>query len=92
MTSVEKRLDLLGQPEDEENPVTEDEQCQILALTEKLAEPELNVETRLVIATQIRFVLLGVTKTFATETPAIASNRSIPLEQPPPDLIHSIAA
>jgi integrase/recombinase XerD len=59
MSSVEKRLELLGQPEEKEESVSEDERGKILALTEKLAEPELSAEARLVIAAQIRLVLLG---------------------------------
>ena len=62
MSSVEKHLDLLGQPEEKEEPVSEDERGQILALTEKLVEPELSAEARLVIAAQIRLVLLGEAK------------------------------
>ncbi len=64
MSSVEKRLGLLGQPEEQEEPVLDYEREQILALTEKLAEPELSVEARLVIAAQIRLVLLGEMKAF----------------------------
>jgi len=59
MGSVEKRLELMGQPEEKEELVKEDERGQILALTAWLAEPELSVEARLVIVAQIRLVLLG---------------------------------
>lgn len=62
MSSVEKRLDLLDQPEENEDSVTEDERGQILVLTEKLTETELSAEARLVIAAQIRLVLLGEAK------------------------------
>ena len=86
MGSVEKRLELIGQPEEPEETVSEDQRGQILALTEKLAEPELSAEARLVIAAQIRLVLLGETRAFATETPAPDANTSLPLEHPPPDL------
>lgn len=55
-------MDLLGQPEETEGPVSEDERGQILALTVQLAEPELSAEARLVIAAQIRLVLLGEAK------------------------------
>jgi hypothetical protein len=91
MSSVEKRLDLLGQPEEKEEPVSEDERGQILALTEKLAEPELSAEARLVIATQIRLVLLGEAVTFAAPMPAIPMNAQSVLEHAPPDFAQSVA-
>ena len=50
MSSVEKRLDLMGQPEQKQEPVSNDERRQILALTAQLTEPELSAEARLVIA------------------------------------------
>ena len=40
----------------------EDARGQILALTTQLAAPELSAEARLVIAAQIRLVLLGETQ------------------------------
>lgn len=77
MRSVEKRLDLTGQPEEDEAPVTEDDRAQILALTVQLTEPELSVEVRLVIAAQIRLVLLGEAKTL--EAPARRPDHPPPL-------------
>ena len=91
MGSVEKRLDLLGQPEEKEETVTEDERCQILALTEQLAEPELSVEARLVIAAQIRLVLLREMKAFSSQTPILEPNQSFPPDHPPPESIHLVA-
>jgi integrase len=91
MGSVEKRLELLDQPEEQERPVTEDERGQILALAEKLAEPELNEETRLVIAAQIRLVLLGETRIFSPQPPT-ALNTNALLEHAPPDLVPSVTA
>ena len=90
MSSVEKRLELMGQPEDNEEPVSKDEKGQILALTEKLAEPELSIETRLVIAAQIRLVLLGEMKAFPIETPVLEPDRSSLLDHSPPEGIHSV--
>jgi len=92
MSSVEKRLELIGQPEEREEPVSEDERGQILALTAQLAEPELTVEARLVIAAQIRLVLLGETKTFAVEAPAMEQTGGVILEHSPPSLVHPVAA
>ncbi len=91
MSSVEKRLDLLDQPEEKEEPVSEDERGQILALTEKLAEPELSAEARLVIAGQIRLVLLGEMKTFPSQTPILEPNLSLPPAHPPPESVHPVA-
>jgi hypothetical protein len=62
MRSVEKRMELLGQQEEKEEPVTEDERRQTLALTEKLIKPELCANARLAIAAQIRLVVLAEVK------------------------------
>jgi len=91
MGSVEKRLELLGQPEEKEEPVSEDERGQILALTAQLAEPELSVEARLVIAAQIRLVLLGEMKTFPSQMPVLVTNQSLPLVHPPPESVQMVA-
>lgn len=40
MSSVEKRLELLEQPEENQEAVTQREREQVLALTSQLAEPE----------------------------------------------------
>ena len=88
MSSIEKRLDLLGEPDKPAETVTEDERGQILALAEQLTEPEISTEARLVIAAQIRRVLLGETKTFASEIPIVGINMDVPQEHPPPQLIH----
>ncbi len=91
MSSVEKRLDLLGQPEEKEVPVSEEERGQILALAEKLAEPELSAEARLAIAAQIRLVLLGEIKAFPLQTPVFSPNRCLSLDHPPPESVHPVA-
>jgi hypothetical protein len=59
MSSVEKRLELLGQPEEKQEAITEGGREQVLALTTQLAQPKHNLEARLVIPAQIRLVLLG---------------------------------
>lgn len=93
MGSVEKRLELMGQPEEKEEPVSEDAKGQILALTEKLTEPELSAEARLVIVAQIRLVLLGEMKAFPTQkTPVLEPNHSLLPDHPPPESIHPVAA
>lgn len=91
MSSVEKRLDLLDEPEEKEEPVSEDERGQILALTEKLAQPELSAEARLVIAAQIRLVLLGEMKTFPSQMRVLEPNRSLPPAHPPPESVQLVA-
>ncbi len=92
MGSVEKRMELTGPPEEPEEPVTEDERRQLLALTARLAEPELSVEARLVIAAQIRLVLLGETRTFAAETPAVDPNAGALREHAQPSPVPSVTA
>jgi site-specific recombinase XerD len=59
MGRIEQRLELAETPVEESQPVTEEERGQILALTEQLTAPELCLETRLEIVTQIRWVLSG---------------------------------
>ncbi len=90
MSSIEKRLDLSGEPDEKEELVLEDVREQILALTERLTTPELSNEPRIVIATQIRLVLLGETKIFVPEVPFGFSNRNVLTEHPPPERIHFI--
>ena len=90
MSSVEKRLELIGAEEEPAEPVSEGERVKILTLTAQLTEPELSVEARLVIAAQIRLVLLGETRTFAAETLAIDPNGIALREHPPPESIHPI--
>jgi hypothetical protein len=91
MSSVEKRLDLLDEPVEKEEPVSEDERGQILALTEKLSEAELSAEARLVIAAQIRLVLLGEMRAFSSQAPAIEPSRSLPPAHPPPESVQMVA-
>jgi hypothetical protein len=87
MSSVEKRLDLLDEPQEKEEPVSEDERGQILALAEKVAEPELSAEARLVIAAQIRLALLGEMKPFPSQIPVLEPNLSLPPAHPPPESV-----
>lgn len=90
MGSVEKRLELMGQPDEKEEPVSEDQRGQIMALTEQLAEPELSLEARLVIAAQIRLVLLGEINSISALTPAGGPNANALLERAPPSLFHCV--
>jgi len=57
MQQVEKRLNLLGTQEDKSAPINENERTQLLVLTTQLEQPELNLEARLEIVTQMRAVL-----------------------------------
>ena len=92
MYSVEKRLKLLDEPEEKEEPFSEDKRGQILALSEKLAEPEVSAEARLAIAAQIRLLLLGETTAFAAQMPNIPMNTHAVLEHAPPHLTQAVAA
>ena len=82
MGSVEKRLKLLDEPEEKEEPFSEDERGQILALSEKLAQPEVSAEARLAIAAQIRLVLLGGVKSISVEVRRMGQLESGLLEPP----------
>jgi len=84
MYSVEKRLRLLDEPEEKGEPFSEDKRGQILALSEKLAEPEVSAEARLAIAAQIRLVLLGGVKSISVEVRRMGQLESGLLEHPPP--------
>ncbi len=84
MSSVEKRLELLEQPEENQEAVTEREREQVLALTAPLAEPDLSLEARLVIVAQIRLVLL---KEYMTQSAPPICERRQPEVHPPPSLI-----
>lgn len=59
MSSVEKRLELLGKPEEKQEIGKEWNREQVLALATQLTEPELNLETRLALVAQIRMCLVG---------------------------------
>lgn len=91
MSSVEKRMELLDEAEEKEEPVTEDAKGQILALTEKLTEPELSAEERLVIAAQIRLVLLGEMKALPSQMPDLERSRCLSPDHPPPESICQVA-
>ena len=70
--------------------VNEDARGRILALTEQLSAPELSLEARLVIAAQIRLVLLGETPAFSLETPGPVFVLGAPFERPPPIITSSV--
>ena len=59
MGSVEKRLELVGQPEVPAETVSPRERRELLALAEKLAEPEIAAEARLALAAMMVQVLSG---------------------------------
>ncbi len=59
MQQVEKRLDLLGTPQETNTPIGESERAQLLELTTQLEQPELSADMRLTIVAQMREVLLG---------------------------------
>lgn len=82
MSSVEKRLELLGVPEEKPGNLSEDEREQVLAISTRLAEPELSVETRLALVSQIHLVLLGEPVTL--NTPLFIERRR--QDHPPPSI------
>jgi hypothetical protein len=57
MSSVEKRLDLLANEEDNPQVISESERDELLALTEQLLEPKLHLELCFELVTRIRMVL-----------------------------------
>ncbi|MEJ2601388.1 MAG: hypothetical protein P8Z00_23885 [Anaerolineales bacterium] len=69
MEKVEKRLELLGAPEEVSAPIEASERQQLLALAVQLALPEVSAEARLSIASQMQILLVG--KEMAWEEPPI---------------------
>jgi site-specific recombinase XerD len=59
MSSVEKRLDLLGELEDTVSSINESERIELLDLTTQLAEPELSLKARLEILARMRQLLIS---------------------------------
>jgi len=59
MSSVEKRLELLGESEPTDPPRAAAERGELLILAEQLAAPELEMDVRLEIAARMRQVLIG---------------------------------
>ena len=62
MSRIETRLALVAEPEPEAQPVGEPERAQLLALADRLVQPELSFELRLEIAGQLRGLLTGQTQ------------------------------
>jgi integrase/recombinase XerD len=60
MGRIEQRLALVKEPKEVPEPVGESERSQLLALAERLAEPELRLETRLALVALLRGVLNGL--------------------------------
>ncbi|MHC1730428.1 MAG: tyrosine-type recombinase/integrase [Bacteroidales bacterium] len=83
MSSVEKRLELMGKPEEEEALVSEPERETLRILVTQLSTPEMSLEMRLELAERIRTVLIGSGKSGAN-TPI--SERGQPDHHPPPSL------
>jgi hypothetical protein len=59
MGRIEQRLELVGQPAETPEMVSESERGQLMALAEQLFTPELSFEMRLEIAVQLRALLEG---------------------------------
>jgi site-specific recombinase XerD len=82
MEQVEKRMELLGAPQETRESIGETERDQLLALTERLTTPILSVEARLEIAALMRLLLVG-REMVPVEIP-INDNGRKQLEHPPP--------
>jgi len=81
MGSVEKRLELMGQPEEDEQPVGEPERETLLTLVTQFSLPELNLEICLELAEQMRTVL--VSSRNIEIAPPICERRQPDLHPPP---------
>lgn len=84
MGSVEKRLELMGQPEEEEPPVSEPERATLLTLVTQLTAPDMSLEMRLELAERMRAVLVSNGYNAAENIPI--SERRQPDTHPPPSL------
>jgi hypothetical protein len=82
MQRIEKRLELLGAQEQTSEPSGVAERGQLLALTERLAEPELSLGARPEIAAQKHSILVG--KQMAWAEPLINNDGRKLWEHPPP--------
>lgn len=82
MGKVEKRLELLGTPEEVSALIETSERQQLLALAAQLAQPEVSAEARLSIASQMHILLVG--KEVAWEEPPINDYGRKQWEHPPP--------
>ena len=79
---MEKRLELMEQPEEKPEPVAESEREQLLELADKLAQPEISREIRMGLVNQLRLVLKGNVSPFQVSQ---ARLYELPLlEHPPP--------
>jgi hypothetical protein len=82
MGSVEKRLELIGQPEENEGTVSEPEREALLTLVTQLAEPELSLELRMEMVLRMREVL-SMNRTASSTFPLSERRQQ---EYPPPSL------
>lgn len=78
MSSVEKRMELLGDGEEKPELVSAVERNELLLLAEQLAQPEVNDTVRLEIALRMRQVL---------ERTHPIENGRMPWEHPPPSSV-----
>lgn len=76
MSSVERRLELVDEPEEKEEPVSEGERAELLALAEQMVIPELCYQIRLEISARMRTLLNGKEKR--------VESQDWVLERPPP--------
>jgi len=81
MSSVEKRLDLLGKEEEKAQEVSENEREELLALTDQLLGPKLSLELCLEVAKKMKMVL-------DRSNPSIPANQNARVlqDRPPPYL------
>jgi len=82
MSSVERRLQLAGQPEKQSKMFVESELEQLFALAEQLAMPEISQEQRLDVAMQLKLVLSG--NNLAYQVLPKPVHEMALLEHPPP--------
>lgn len=59
MSSVERRLELAGEPDKQSKTFAESELEQLLVLAEQLALPEISQKMRLDLVMQLKLVLIG---------------------------------
>jgi hypothetical protein len=79
MSSVEKRMELMGEPEEPPETLQQNERGRILVLAEQSAQPEVSPQIRLALATQIRMVLTR--SGFAVQAEQMLSDPSPPVYQ-----------
>jgi len=81
MSSVEKRLDLIGKEEEKPQEVSENEREELLALTDQILAPKISLELCLEVAIKMKMVLDRLDPSLST----IHDARSLQ-DHPPPYL------